>query len=62
MSLDRMEARILSAALEVSGGNVSAAARLLGTSRQTLRYRIEKHGLTQEEGEGEQAEREGERG
>lgn len=64
MSLDRMESRILSAALEASGGNVSAAARLLGTSRQTLRYRIEKHGLAQEEGEGDEGggEREGDRG
>jgi two-component system response regulator AtoC len=45
MSFDQMEVRILSAALERTGGNVSAAARLLGMSRQTLRYRIEKHGL-----------------
>jgi two-component system, NtrC family, response regulator AtoC len=26
-------------------GNVSEAARRLGVSRMTLRYRIEKHGL-----------------
>jgi DNA-binding NtrC family response regulator len=44
-SLDDMEARILRHALELAGGNVSAAARLLGVSRQTLRYRIEKHGI-----------------
>lgn len=45
MTLDEIEARVISQALERSGGNVSAAARLLGISRQTLRYRIEKHGL-----------------
>jgi len=44
-TLDEMEARILSVALERTAGNVSAAARLLGISRQTLRYRVEKHGL-----------------
>ncbi|NJD20198.1 MAG: hypothetical protein FIA95_13065 [Gemmatimonadetes bacterium] len=46
MSFDEMEVRILSRALERCEGNVSAAARLLGISRQTLRYRIEKHGLS----------------
>lgn len=46
MTLDQMEVRLLSTALERTDGNVSAAARLLGISRQTLRYRIEKHGLT----------------
>ena len=32
-------------ALERTGHNVTAAARALGTTRQTLRYRIEKHGI-----------------
>ena len=32
-------------ALERSGGNVSRAARELGISRDTLRYRIDKFGL-----------------
>jgi transcriptional regulator of acetoin/glycerol metabolism len=32
-------------ALAVSGGNVSKAARELGVSRDTLRYRMDKHGL-----------------
>jgi two-component system, NtrC family, response regulator AtoC len=45
MNFDEMEIRILSRALERCDGNVSAAARRLGISRQTLRYRIEKHGL-----------------
>lgn len=48
MTLDEIEARIISTALERTGRNVSAAARLLGISRQTLRYRIEKHGLSGE--------------
>jgi two-component system response regulator AtoC len=49
-TLDQIEAQILSVALERTDGNVSAAARLLGISRQTLRYRIEKHGLAAEGG------------
>ncbi len=48
-SLDDLEERILRRALELSGGNVSAAARSLGITRQTLRYRIEKYGLDAEE-------------
>jgi len=49
MSLDQMEERIISEALQREDGNVSAAARLLGVTRQTLRYRIEKHELTPED-------------
>jgi len=45
MSLDEMEKRIILEALERTGHNVTAAARALGTTRQTLRYRIEKHGI-----------------
>ena len=48
MSLDDMERAILNSALERANGNVSAAARLLGVTRQTLRYRLEKHGLQEE--------------
>jgi two-component system response regulator AtoC len=44
-SLDDWERRVLSAALAQTEGNVSAAARLLGMSRQTLRYRLEKYGI-----------------
>ncbi len=43
--LDEMEARIIRAALERKRGNVTATARVLGITRQTLRYRIEKHGI-----------------
>ena len=45
LSLDAMEREILARALERSGGNLARAARLLGTTRQTLRYRVQKHGL-----------------
>ena len=38
----------LTGALAKAGGNQSAAARLLGISRDTLRYRLEKHGLSGE--------------
>jgi len=47
-SLDDMERVILSSALERANGNVGAAERLLGVTRQTLRYRLEKHGLQEE--------------
>jgi len=45
-SLDQLEREALLKALESSRGNVSQAARLLGISRDALRYRIEKHGLS----------------
>jgi DNA-binding NtrC family response regulator len=44
-SLDALEERVLRRALELTEGNVSAAARRLGITRQTLRYRVEKYGL-----------------
>ncbi len=44
-SLDEMEAKVLQEALERSRYTVTAAARRLGVTRQTLRYRIEKHGI-----------------
>jgi DNA-binding NtrC family response regulator len=45
VSLDDMEKYIIRKALEREHYNISAAARALGTTRQTLRYRIEKYGL-----------------
>ncbi len=45
LSLNEMERTYLVQALERSGGNVSKAARLLGVSRDTLRYRIDKYQL-----------------
>jgi DNA-binding NtrC family response regulator len=44
-SLDRAERGIVVQALKETGANVSKAARMLGVSRDTLRYRIRKHGL-----------------
>jgi DNA-binding NtrC family response regulator len=43
LTLDEMEKLIIEHVLERTRFNVSAAARVLGTTRQTLRYRIEKH-------------------
>lgn len=45
MSLDEMDKKIIAAALEKHRYNVTAAARLLRTTRETLRYRIRKYGL-----------------
>lgn len=47
-TLDELEASILRAALEKHQFNVAATARALGATRQTLRYRIEKHGISLE--------------
>ena len=43
---EEMDRFIVSAALERTDHNVTAAARILGTTRQTLRYRVQKYGLT----------------
>jgi DNA-binding NtrC family response regulator len=43
MALDDMEKYIIQVALERANHNVTAAARALGTTRQTLRYRIQKY-------------------
>jgi two-component system, NtrC family, response regulator AtoC len=44
-SLEALERQHLVAALQHAGWNVTKAARVLEISRDTLRYRIEKHGL-----------------
>ncbi len=44
-SLDEQERRLLTEALAKTGGNQSGAARLLRISRDTLRYRMKKHGI-----------------
>lgn len=45
LNLERMERRLIQRALERTEQNVSAAARLLGISRDTLRYRLDRIGL-----------------
>ena len=45
MNLDDMDCHIIKVALERSGHNIVAAARALGTTRETLRYRIRKYGI-----------------
>jgi two-component system, NtrC family, response regulator AtoC len=43
--LDHLEREMLIKALQAASNNVSKAARNLGISRDTLRYRMDKHGL-----------------
>ena len=45
LSLDELERELIAQALERTDGNKTGAARLLGLSRDTLRYRLEKHGI-----------------
>ncbi|MCS5635809.1 MAG: sigma-54 dependent transcriptional regulator [Myxococcota bacterium] len=45
LSLEEMEAHIIQVALRRSDYNTTAAARSLGTTRQKLRYRAQKHGI-----------------
>jgi DNA-binding NtrC family response regulator len=46
MALDDMDCYIIRTALDRHHGNVTATARALGTTRETLRYRIRKYGLS----------------
>lgn len=41
-SLEEIEQRILNHALEKNSGNIAATARMLGTTRDTIRYRLTK--------------------
>jgi two-component system, NtrC family, response regulator AtoC len=43
--LDDVEKKLIHEAMERASGNQSKAARLLGVSRDTLRYRLKKYGL-----------------
>jgi len=45
MALDDMDRHIIQTALARHAYNVTATARALGTTRETLRYRVEKYGL-----------------
>lgn len=46
IDLEKVESRLIQSALDQSGQNKTKAARLLGISRDTLRYRMEKYKLT----------------
>jgi len=46
IDLEEINKRYMIRALEISKGNLSKAARLLGLSRPTLAYRLEKYGIT----------------
>jgi len=45
LNLAEVERDLLVRALEQTRGNVTQAARLLGVTRDTLRYRIEKYNV-----------------
>lgn len=47
VDLEAVERSLIEQAMDRTGGNQSAAARLLGISRYALRYRLEKHDLTE---------------
>src|SRR5208282_36390 len=51
MTLDQWEDEMIREALKRAGGNKSQAARLLGLSRNALRYRLSKIGIDDNEGE-----------
>jgi len=46
IDLEQVEKALIERALQQTGGNVSAAARLLSISREAMRYRMAKFGLT----------------
>jgi two-component system NtrC family response regulator len=48
---DRLEVDLLRQALERTGGNRAAAARLLGLGYKALLYRLEKHGMVGDDAE-----------
>ena len=52
LHLERMERRLIQRALDRTDHNVSAAARLLGISRDTLRYRLDRLDLREPGGDG----------
>jgi len=54
IALEQLERSLLIQAMEKSRGNKTAAAELLGLTRATLRYRLEKHGLTDSSSENEE--------
>lgn len=59
LNLDDLEKSLMIQALHRSKHNQTKAATLLGISRHTLRYRLEKHGLLQPSGHGSKSSPEG---
>ena len=51
MSLEDMDRYIVKVALDRTSYNMTAAARNLGTTRQTLRYRAQKYGIKAPDGD-----------
>ena len=51
LNLDTLEKSLLIQALEKTHNNQTRAAQLLGITRHTLRYRLEKHGLVEVDAE-----------
>ncbi|HQG48887.1 MAG TPA: helix-turn-helix domain-containing protein, partial [Sedimentisphaerales bacterium] len=49
MALDDMDRFIIQTALQRHNFNVAATARALGTTRETMRYRIQKYALMKDE-------------
>lgn len=45
LNLDKLEADLIQQALDITKGNRSKSARLLGLTRDTLLYRMQKHGF-----------------
>ncbi len=48
-AMENMERKLIVRALEMTGGNRSRAARLLGITFRSLRYRLIKLGMDQED-------------
>ena len=46
--IDQVASALISEALDITGGNRSRAAKILGVSRPTLQSKIEKYGITME--------------
>lgn len=46
LDLEQTEIELIRRALEATDGNISAAARRLGITRMTLRYRMQKYGIS----------------
>ncbi len=57
MSLEDMDRHVVATAVMRAQGNLSAAARMLGTTRQTLRYRVKKYGIQTKDAPGDDEER-----